>query len=64
MKKPTNTEFRIARELAKQETDEGFDANQVCRWYQGELFYRSLAERGLQKIRDAIDGARAAHPGL
>jgi hypothetical protein len=54
MKPPTQAEFETARQLAKvDESAKGEDAYQVCRWFRGEVFYRSQAEVALKKIRTA-----------
>ncbi len=54
MKPPTYEEFRVAREEAKfdgEEAEHGEDANQVCRWYRGQMMLRDRAERWLAGYR-------------
>jgi len=53
MSPPTEDEFRIARDIAADETAPMTEeAYQVCRWFRGQMFLRKEAQRALVAIRN------------
>jgi hypothetical protein len=50
----TETEYRKAQEMVRNDHIDAEDLWQLIRFYRGEVFYRDYAERGAEIVRAAL----------